>query len=75
MNGRASIEKMTFNLTPRATLIQRFDGSVVLIGPNTKEKIEFKTGTTFREIKDKARRSGWVVGFEHLHGVDHPFPL
>ena len=75
MNGSLRNEKMTVNLTPRATLIQRFDGSVVLIGPNMKQKIEFETGTTFHEIKDKARKFGWVVGLEHLHGVDHPFPL
>jgi hypothetical protein len=51
---------------PRATLIQRFDGSAVLLGPKTK-KLEFDFGATLHEIKAKADQVGWVVAIEHLH--------
>lgn len=54
------------NGKPRATLIQRFDGSALLLGPNGK-KIEFKDGVTLHEIQDKVDKLGWVIGVEHLH--------
>lgn len=54
------------NGKPRATLIQRFDGSALLLGPNGK-KIEFKHGVTLHEIQDRVAKLGWVIGVEHLH--------
>jgi len=54
------------NGKPRATLIQRFDGTVVLIGPKGK-KIEFEDGVTLRQIQAKLEKLGWVIGVEHLH--------
>ena len=54
------------NGKPRATLIQRFDGSALLYGPNAK-KIEFKIGTTLHEIQTEAETLGWVIAVEHLH--------
>jgi hypothetical protein len=54
------------NGKPRATLIQRFDGSAVLLGPKTK-KLEFDFGATLHEIQAKADQVGWVVAIEHLH--------
>lgn len=54
------------NGKPRATLIQRFDGSVVLIGPKAK-RLEFKSGATLHEIQAEAELFGWVVAVEHLH--------
>ena len=54
------------NGKPRATLIQRFDGSVLLLGPKGK-KIEFEVGVTLHQIQDKVAEFGWVVGVEHLH--------
>ena len=51
---------------PRATLIQRFDGSVFLLGPDGK-KIEFNIGVTSHEIQTKVEELGWVIGVEHLH--------
>jgi hypothetical protein len=54
------------NGKPRATLIQRFDGSAVLLGPNA-SKLEFDVGATLHEIQAKADQVGWVVAIEHLH--------
>ncbi len=51
---------------PRATLIQRFDGSALLIGPKG-EKIEFDPGTTLKEVQAKAGEYGWEIAVEHLH--------
>ena len=53
------------NGKPRATLIQRFDGSAVLLGPNAR-KFEFDCGATLHEIQAKADQVGWVVAIEHL---------
>ncbi len=54
------------NGKPRATLIQRFDGSALLLGPRAK-KIEFKMGATLNEILAKAEKLGWEIAVEHLH--------
>ena len=54
------------NGKPRATLIQRFDGSVLLLGPKGKT-IEFNIGTTLHEIQTKVEELGWVIGVAHLH--------
>jgi hypothetical protein len=54
------------NGKPRATLIQRFDGSAVLLGPKA-TKLEFDIGATLHEIQIKADQLGWVVAIEHLH--------
>jgi hypothetical protein len=54
------------NGKPRATLIQRFDGSALLLGPKG-EKIEFDPGTTLQEAQAKAGEYGWEIAVEHLH--------
>ena len=54
------------NGKPRATLIQRFDGTAVLLGPKAK-RLEFKLGATLHEIQAEAELFGWVVAVEHLH--------
>ena len=54
------------NGKPRATLIQRFDGSAFLYGPRG-TKIEFEIGATLHEIQAKAEHLGWVIAIEHLH--------
>jgi len=54
------------NGKPRATLIERFDGSTVLLGPRAR-KLEFDIGATLHEIQAKADQVGWVVAIEHLH--------
>jgi len=54
------------NGKPRATLIQRFDGSAVLLGPEAR-KLEFDCGATLHEIQAKADQVGWVVAIEHLN--------
>ena len=51
---------------PRATLIQRFDGSIFLLGPKG-NIIEFNAGVTSHEIQTKVKELGWVIGVEHLH--------
>jgi len=54
------------NGKPRATLIQRFDGSVLLLEPKGK-KIELEHGVTLHQIQAKVTKLGWVIGVEHLH--------
>ncbi len=54
------------NGKPRATLIQRFDGSIVLLGPEAR-KLEFDCSATLHEIQAKAEQVGWVIAIEHLH--------
>ena len=54
------------NGKPRATVIQRFDGSVLVIGPKGK-KIEFEDGVTLYQIQARVAKLGWVIGVEHLH--------
>ncbi len=54
------------NGKPRATLIQRFDGSTLLVGPRG-EKIEFDIGTELPEAQAKAGEFGWEIAVEHLH--------
>ena len=54
------------NGKPRATLIQRFDGSTLLLGPKS-EKIEFDFGTGLNEVQAKAGEFGWEIAVEHLH--------
>ena len=49
----------------RATLIQRFDGTAVLIGPKAR-RLEFELGATLHEIQAQADLVGWVVSVEHL---------
>ena len=56
----------SLNGKPRATLIQRFDGSAVLLGAKS-GRLEFKFGATLHEIQAKADQIGWVVAVEHLH--------
>jgi hypothetical protein len=51
---------------PRATLIQRFDGTAVLLGPQAR-RLEFKMGAKLHEIQAQADLVGWVVAVEHLH--------
>ena len=53
------------NGKPRATLIQRFDGTAVLLGPKAR-RLEFKSGATLHEIQAEAELFGWVVAVEHL---------
>lgn len=55
-----------FNGKPKATLIQRFDGSAFLLGPKG-ENIEFAIGATLHELQAKAENFGWVIAMEHLH--------
>ncbi len=55
-----------FNVKPKATLIQRFDGSALLCGPRG-IKIEFEPGSTIHDIQAKAEHLGWVISIEHLH--------
>jgi len=54
------------NGKPRATLIQRFDGSALLLGPKG-ERIEFDPGTTLNEAQIKVKEYGWEIAVEHLH--------
>ena len=54
------------NGEPKATLIQRFDGTTLILGPKGK-KIEFEGGVTLHQIQAKVSKLGWVIGVEHLH--------
>ena len=55
-----------FDGKPKATLIQRFDGSALLLSPKG-EKIEFGIGITLHEIQAKVENFGWVIAIHHLH--------
>jgi hypothetical protein len=55
------------NGKPITTLIQRFDGTAVLIGPKTK-RIEFNIRETLHEVQAEAKKRGWAITVEHLHG-------
>jgi len=46
------------NGKPRAALIQRFDGSVLLLGARRK-KIEFNIGVTLHEVQTKVAKT-WL---------------
>ena len=54
------------NGKPRATVIQRFDGTVLLLGPKG-ERIEFELGATLHQIQGEVEKLGWVIGVEYLH--------
>ncbi len=54
------------NGKPRATLIQRFDGTVLVLGPKGR-KIEFEKKITLHQIQARVAKLGWVIGVEHLH--------
>ncbi len=56
-----------FDGKPRATIIQRFDGPTVLLGPKTK-RIEFSIRATLHEVQAEADKRGWAITVEHLHG-------
>jgi len=56
------------NGKPRATLIQRFDGSVLLLGPKGR-RVELGDRITIDQIQAKVAKLGWVIGVEHLHRV------
>ncbi len=60
-----------FNGKPRATLIQRFDGSVLLVGPKGK-KVQLKSGLTLPQIHAEVAQLGWAIGVEHLHISSSP---
>ena len=55
------------NGKPRATLIQRFDGSAVLIGPKS-QRVKFSVRAPLQEVQAEAERLGWAIAIEHLHG-------
>ncbi len=55
------------NAKPRATLIQRFDGSSILIGPKF-ERVEFTPRAALQEAHAEAEKLGWAITVEHLHG-------
>jgi len=54
------------NGKPRATVIQRFDGTVLLLGPKG-ERIQFEDGVTLHQIQAEVEKLGWVIGVEYLH--------
>ena len=62
------------NGKPRATLIHRFDGSVLLLGPKG-EATEFKSEVPLHEIQAKAEEFGWAIGVTHLHKVRETIAL
>jgi hypothetical protein len=58
--------KKSLDGKPRATVIQRFDGTILLLGPKGK-KIEFEDGVTLHQIPAEVEKLGWVIAVEHLH--------
>ena len=55
-------DPILLNGKPRATLVQRFDMSVLVIGPRGKEKINFRS---LREAEEEAERRGWIISITH----------
>jgi len=53
----------------RATLIQRFDGSTLIISPT--KRVEFSLRTTLQELHTVAEKLGWAITVEHPHGIYH----
>ena len=59
---------------PRVTAIQRFDHTVILLGP---ERGKRRTFESMEEMKEFIRRRRWEINIEHLHpglgaGEFHP---
>jgi hypothetical protein len=55
-------DPILLNGKPRATLIQRFDMSVVVIAPSAKEILKFKN---LQEAEEEVERRGWVISIIH----------
>jgi len=53
---------MLLNGKPRATLIQRFDMRVMVIGPRGEEILNFRS---LREAEEEVERRGWVISITH----------
>ena len=60
------VDFRSLNGKPRATVIQRFDGTIVLLGPKGK-RIEFPDGVSLHQIQVEVEKLGWVIGLEYLH--------
>ena len=60
------VDFRSLNGKPRATVIQRFDGTIVLLGPKGK-RIEFPDGVSLHQIQAEVDKLGWVIGVEYLH--------
>lgn len=56
------MDLMLLNGKPRATLIQRFDRSVVVIAPMAKEVLRFRS---LREAEEEVEKRGWVISVVH----------
>ncbi len=57
----AEMDLALLNGKPRCTLIQRFAGGVLLVGPNAK-RIECRG---LNEAEKYAKSRGWVIGVTH----------
>jgi hypothetical protein len=55
-------DPILLNGKPRATLIQRFNGSVLVVGPKAKETLNF---SCLDEAEEEVERRGWVISITH----------
>lgn len=55
-------DPMLLNGKPRCTLIQRFNGEVVVVVPGALRKLYFKN---VEEATHEVEMRGWVVGVSH----------
>jgi hypothetical protein len=50
------------NGRPKATIIERFDGSILLLGPDRSKRER----PSIRSCIDFAKKKGWEVNIEHI---------
>ncbi len=59
------VDLRLLNGKPSATLIQRFNGTVLVLGPQGR-KIEFEGKVTLHQVQAEVSKFDWVIKVEHL---------
>jgi len=56
------MDAMLLNGKPRCTLIQKFDGEIVVVGPGAVDKLRFDN---LEEAGAEVEKRGWVISITH----------
>jgi hypothetical protein len=56
------MDAMLLNGKPRCTLIQKFDGEIVVVGPGAVDKLRFRN---LEEAGAEVEKRGWVISITH----------
>jgi hypothetical protein len=56
------MDAMLLNGKPRCTLIQKFDGEIVVVGPGAVDKLRFRN---LEEAGAEVEKRGWVISIIH----------